>query len=120
MVEYICPKCRSNRAGVVESSSASQYLRYLCRDRGHTEYVDYCDCDGHGRWIRDSRKESKEVTVDSKPKGIVKQCAVRTNSRFNLKDGALDQALNDGWTVVMCNKITDGLLEYILEKEIKE
>ncbi len=83
-------------------------------------HVDYCDCDGHGRWIRDSREESKGVTVDSKPKGIVKQRAVRTNAKFLLNEGALDQSLNDGWTVVMCNKITDGLLEYILEKEIEE
>ena len=111
MVEYICPKCRSNRAGVVESSSASQCLRYLCQDCGHTEYVDYYDCDGHGRWIRDSREESKEV---------VKQRVIRTHSSDHPRPHeALVTALNGGWKIVMCHPIGNEL-EYILEKKVKE
>lgn len=56
---------------------------------------------------------------------MIKQCVVRTVETpkgYWYKEermGYLEEKLNDGWVVVMCNKIGNSL-EYILQKEVKD
>ena len=56
---------------------------------------------------------------------MIKQCVVRTvtfpKDYWYKKDRMqyLEKKLNEGWIVVMCNKIGDDL-EYILQKEVKD
>lgn len=51
-----------------------------------------------------------------------KQEVVRTNNYFgsNTNMQELKNLLNRGYRVVMCNKISNDILEYIVEKEKEE
>ena len=56
---------------------------------------------------------------------MIKQCVVRTapEDRGIWQDKKrmqyLEEKLNQGWTVIMCNPIGNNL-EYILQKEVKD
>lgn len=62
--------------------------------------------------------------VDSVSKKSTKQCVVRTYATVNdsmyKPCSNLEKTLSNGWKVVMCNRVGDRTLEYILEKEIEE
>jgi hypothetical protein len=55
-------------------------------------------------------------------KKMKKQEVVRTNNYFgsNTNMQELKNLLNRGYRVVMCNKISNDILEYIVEKEKEE
>lgn len=55
---------------------------------------------------------------NDQPKEIIKQRVVRSNHRSCVTTSPLACALNDGWRVLMCHKLCDGCLEYILEKKV--
>lgn len=115
---YTCPRCGSHNVEM-KWDNGENWFRVICNDCEYKSNVEYFGIMPHlhNKWnIRAKSLEKRDV----QPKEIVKQCVVRTNCRFHPKGGALDTALCDDWTVAMCNKISDGMLEYILEKKVKE
>lgn len=115
---YTCPRCGSHNVEI-KWDNKENWFRIICNDcacKGNFDYfriMPYL----HNTW--NIRAKSLEK-LDVQPKEVVKQRVVRSNCRFHPKGGVLDTALCDGWTVVMCNKISDEMLEYILEKKVTE
>jgi hypothetical protein len=49
-----------------------------------------------------------------------KQCVIRTfPNGWNKTTDYLTEKLNDGWIVVFITPVSEGIVEYILEKEYK-
>lgn len=116
--EFTCPRCGSHNVNIAWDNHNNGFV-VTCATCGHKRrYVrpKLMNC-LHDWW---NIRVKTFVKHDDQPKEAVKQCVVRSNTLCSPEFSKLHNALEDGWTVVMCNKMCDGTLEYILEKKVKE
>lgn len=113
---FACPQCKSHSVEI-SWNEVTKCFKIACDECGHSEYMDLSTTTSsymQEKWHPNIKKITKKIQ-----QAVVRTYATANDTLYKPCQN-LEKALNDGWRVLMCHRIGDRTLEYILEKEIEE